>query len=445
LTNTPPFDTKSLSLANFVGRVVGFLNVLVIRLRSLLLAAALSFESEMVLYRLRYLMKKYLILTLAVVIQLALGAGYAWSTFVPALKQDFGLTTAQTQTIFGLSSLVSTLLIFTGGRIQDRFGPRLPAIIGGILYGFGYILAGYSGGSYPALLISIGFFDAIGVGLCYLCPIACSVKWFPRHKSLVTGIAVAGYGGSAILVSSIGEYFLAQQVDVLTIFKYMGFCFLIVITIASMFLQNPPLENNGVPVNAGIRTADLFRDRNFWGLVCGIFPCLGIGLMIIGNIKPFGLALNLNLVAAGAAVSILAFFNATGRIIWGIIGGFLEGKKVILLSLISTSAVCLIAPFVVKDEITFYIFAMLAGFNYGACLVLYAAEIAHQYGTDQMGTIYSTLFLSNGIAGFLAPPVAGKIYDATGSYTPAFLIFGSLSFICIFLFYFIYQPEQFRK
>ncbi|KUG23462.1 hypothetical protein ASZ90_006768 [hydrocarbon metagenome] len=41
--------TNSLSLANFVGSVVGFLNVLIIRLRSLLLAAALSFEIEMVL------------------------------------------------------------------------------------------------------------------------------------------------------------------------------------------------------------------------------------------------------------------------------------------------------------------------------------------------------------------------------------------------------------
>jgi hypothetical protein len=35
-------------LANFVGIVVGFLNVLVIRLRSLLLAAALSFECNSV-------------------------------------------------------------------------------------------------------------------------------------------------------------------------------------------------------------------------------------------------------------------------------------------------------------------------------------------------------------------------------------------------------------
>jgi nitrate/nitrite transporter NarK len=59
-----------------------------------------------------------------------------------------------------------------------------------------------------------------------------------------------------------------------------------------------------------------------------------------------------------------------------------------------------------------------------------------------MGTIYSTLFLSNGVAGFVAPPLAGKIFDNTGSYAPAFLIFGSLAFISIFLFYFIYQPAK---
>jgi hypothetical protein len=44
------FYTNSLSSANFVGFVVGFLNVLVIRLRRLLLAASLSFEIEMVLF-----------------------------------------------------------------------------------------------------------------------------------------------------------------------------------------------------------------------------------------------------------------------------------------------------------------------------------------------------------------------------------------------------------
>jgi OFA family oxalate/formate antiporter-like MFS transporter len=164
--------------------------------------------------------------------------------------------------------------------------------------------------------------------------------------------------------------------------------------------------------------------------------------MIIGNIKPFGLSLNLTLAITGTAVSILALFNAIGRIGWGIIGGFLEGKKTILLSLISTSLVCLATAFAVKDDLTFFLFVVFAGFNYGACLVLYAAEIANHYGTEKMGTIYSTLFLSNGVAGFLAPPLAGRIFDNTGSYSHAFMIFGSLAFISIFLFYFIYQPAK---
>ena len=142
--------------------------------------------------------------------------------------------------------------------------------------------------------------------------------------------------------------------------------------------------------------------------------------MIIGNIKPFGLSLNLSLLITGTAVSILAFSNAIGRIGWGIIGGFLEGKKAIFLSLTSTAIVCLSAAFAVKDDLTFFLFVVFAGFNYGACLVLYAAEIANHYGTEKMGTIYSTLFLSNGVAGFIAPPLAGTIFDNTGSYAPPF-------------------------
>jgi OFA family oxalate/formate antiporter-like MFS transporter len=390
-------------------------------------------------------MQKYVILIVAVLIQICLGVGYSWSTFVPALKQTFGLSITQTETIFGTGSLVITLFIFFGGRIQDRLGPRIPVVVGGIILGSSYILAGFSNGSYSALRLLIGVGAAIGVGLCYICPIACSVKWFPNHRSLAAGIVVAGYGGSPIIISLIGEYLLSQQVNVLAIFKYMGLVFLVIITIAAMFLQNPPQEKDSSTIAADIKTIDLFQDRNFWGLLCGIFPCLCIGLMIIGNIKPFGLSLNVSLVITGTAVSILAFFNAIGRIGWGIMGGFLEGKKAILLSLISTSLVCLAAAFAVKDDLTFFLFVVFAGFNYGACLVLYAAEIANHYGTEKMGTIYSTLFLSNGVAGFLAPPLAGRIFDNTGSYTPAFLIFGSLSFLSIFLFYFIYQPAKLEK
>jgi MFS transporter, OFA family, oxalate/formate antiporter len=387
------------------------------------------------------LMKKYIILISAIFIQICLGVGYSWSTFVPALKQTCNLTITQTQTIFGTGSLIITLCIFAGGRIVDRLGPKIPALFGGIIFGCSYIAAGFSSGAYSSLLVLIGVCAATGVGLCYLCPIVCVVKWFPKHKSLVTGIVVSGYGGSPIIVSLLGEYLLSRQVHVLDIFQYLGIAFLFIVPVASLFLQNPSKENETQPVH-DINITNLVKDRNFLGLLCGIFPGLCIGLMTIGNIKPFGLSLHLNAIITGTAVSILAFFNATGRITWGVIGGILEGRKTILLSLISTCLTCFFAAFAVGNNSTFFLFVVLAGFNYGACLVLYVAEVAHHYGTEKMGTIYSTLFLCNGIAGFTAPPLAGRIFDRTGSYAPAFLIFGCLAFLSILFFFYLYQPEK---
>jgi MFS transporter, OFA family, oxalate/formate antiporter len=387
-------------------------------------------------------MRKYTILIAAVAMQLCLGANYAWSTFVPALKTGYGFTTAQTQTVFGTISLVLTILLFFGGRIQDRLGPRIPSFIGGIIFGASYILAGFSSGTFPALLSLVGIMSGFGVGLCYMSPIACSVKWFPRHKSLVTGIAVAGFGGSAIVISRVGEYLLARNMDVLDIFKYLGAAYLIVVCLSSLALKNPGQSDDQPQNTTKIRTLDLLRDRHFLGLLCGFFPSLCVGLMTIGNIKPFGLSLGLSAAVAGAAVGVLGFFNALGRISWGLIGHYAGGKRTIVISLASTSIVCLAAPLIVPNNIFFLTFAVLAGFNYGACLVLYATEIANHYGTESLGTVYSTLFLSNGVAGFCAPSLAGKLFDTIGSYTPAFLIFGCIAMAGTFLFYFVYQPVK---
>jgi len=50
-------------------------------------------------------MKKYIILIAAVLMMLCLGVLYAWSTFVPVLKQAYGFSIAQTQTVFDTASL----------------------------------------------------------------------------------------------------------------------------------------------------------------------------------------------------------------------------------------------------------------------------------------------------------------------------------------------------
>lgn len=387
-------------------------------------------------------MIKYSILVAAVLMQICLGANYAWSTFVPALKSDYGLSITQTQTIFGTISLVLTGVMFFAGRLQDAVGPRIPSLIGGFIFGASYFAAGFSSGSFGWLEVLVGVGSGMGVGLAYLCPIACAVKWFPRHKSLVTGIAVAGFGASGIVVSRIGENLLASGYDVLHIFRYLGLGYLVVVCLTSLVLKNPPgvAREEHAPVNLH----SLLRDRSFWGLVCGFFPGLCVGLMSIGNIKPFGLSLGLGISVgvAGAAVGFLALCNALGRLSWGVIGQYIGGRRAILASLTGAGLVCLAGPWLISGPISLQVFALLTGFNYGACLVLYATEIAHHYGAERMGTVYSTLFLSNGIAGFCAPTIAGRLYDTTGTYLPVFSIFGALALCGVVLFYIIYRPSR---
>lgn len=73
------------------------------------------------------------------------------------------------------------------------------ALTGGIVLGLGYVLAGLSGSSFWGILIGVGLLGGVGIGLGYVCPIAALVKWFPDKKGLITGLAVAGFGFSALI------------------------------------------------------------------------------------------------------------------------------------------------------------------------------------------------------------------------------------------------------
>lgn len=93
-------------------------------------------------------------------------------------------------------------MIFSG-MLMARKGPRFNAVTGGILFGAGWILAGAGDHHFALTVTGIGGLAGIGAGLAYIVPIATLVKWFPKHKGAVTGIAVAGFGGGAALVSQI--------------------------------------------------------------------------------------------------------------------------------------------------------------------------------------------------------------------------------------------------
>ena len=147
-------------------------------------------------------MNRWFVVVGALLIQLCLGAIYAWGAFTTALQApegEFKFSAAQTSWIFSAGLASFALVMILAGRLQDKYGPRIIAIIGGLVLGAGYITASFTGTSFPLMLVFIGIVGGAGIGMGYVCPIAACVKWFPDLKGLITGLAVAGFGAGAFI------------------------------------------------------------------------------------------------------------------------------------------------------------------------------------------------------------------------------------------------------
>src|SRR5712692_6946737 len=88
---------------------------------------------------------RWLIAGAGVVMQVALGAVYAWSVFRIPLTKNYGWTVAQVTLVFELAIFMLGLASFAGGLWMKRSGPRRVADIGGLCYGLGLVLAGWVG------------------------------------------------------------------------------------------------------------------------------------------------------------------------------------------------------------------------------------------------------------------------------------------------------------
>src|SRR6478672_5038048 len=114
-----------------------------------------------------------------IVMQLALGAIYAWSLFVDPLSKlhpDWSRT--DITLTFSIALVALGVGAITGGTLLERHGPRTVATLSGILYGLGFIGAGFFQ-SLRGLYFTYGLFGGLGMGLGYIVPLATLIKWFP--------------------------------------------------------------------------------------------------------------------------------------------------------------------------------------------------------------------------------------------------------------------------
>jgi len=405
----------------------------------------------------------------AILIQLALGAIYAWSVFTGQLKDPEGIyrfTATQTQAIFSVALFTFALVMIFAGLQMKKYGPRMLAVTGGLVLGAGYILGGLFGSTFIMQFICIGVIGGAGIGLVYVVPIAVGMKWFPDKKGLISGLAVAGFGfGATIWVKVGGSWFgLVNNLGVQTVFLYYGVAFVVMVLIGSIWMVNPP--DKYVPAgytpqapSAGDKKSFVTRDYS-WREMLGktafwttwlIFVFGGMaGLMVIGTIRLFGLdtlqAIGMDDVsagrAAGTAMAWYAIFNGLGRIAWGKISDNIGPKMAIFLMSLFQGILMLTFFSMGKNPIMLAVYASAIGFNFGGNFSLFPTATAQLFGVKNVGSNYPFVFTAYGIAAIAGPILGGIVRDSTGSFLWAFLPAGVVCLIGAVLALTITPPKE---
>jgi MFS transporter, OFA family, oxalate/formate antiporter len=357
---------------------------------------------------------RYLIIPAALCMQICLGATYSWSVYVQEIRDLLHISQTAAQLPFSVFYFVFPATMIVSGSIMARIGPRASAMLGGVMFGGGWILSSFGGRTFALTVIGNGLIAGIGAGLAYIVPIATCIQWFPKHKGLVTGLAVAGFGGGAALVSTIGGHLLAGAHTPFDLFRLFGTGFLVLAVVAGFFMV--PAPETRTAKSAEVRFGQVVRSYAFLLLYFAMFTGLAAGFAVNANIKE--LCAQSTVAAGVAAVALFAVANAAGRILWGMLFDRLGARSVIEANLLFQALLLLAAPLVLRSSAGLQLFALIAGFNYGGILVVYAGAVARIWSPERVARVYGWLFSAN-IPGAVAPLAAAWSYDRLGSFSLA--------------------------
>ena len=372
---------------------------------------------------------------------LALGTLYGWSVFVAPLEAQFGWKRADTSMVFTIAVIVFALSFVLAGRIQDKFGPLVCSLAGGILVSLGFYLCSYTT-SLGYLYLCFGVIGGLGNGFGYATPIPVMAKWFPDKRGLAVGLAVGGYGAGSAIFGPLAQLKLIPAYGLPTTFRILGAIFLAMTMVGAVLLRNPPPRYrpegwSAQPVKSAASARDftpgeMARTPTFYLMWVGYALGCSAGLMVISQLVPFARSVGITAAALSTMTLVVgAFGNASGRILSGWMSDKL-GRINVLRTMIGISMVAMPALYAAGSNLALlYAAVFVVYWCYGTQLSVNGVAAADFWGTKNTGVNYGILFTAWGVAGIIGPRIGGVLYDRYHNYQAAFYTAAALAGVAL--------------
>lgn len=374
------------------------------------------------------------------VLFVAYGVQYSFGVFFAALLQEFGWSRASLAGAFSLYAFAYCVFGFPAGRLTDLWGPRRVIAAGGVFLGLA--LGGMALVTRlwePYLLY--GVVAALGMGTAYVPCNATVVKWFVRRRGLAVGLASSGASMGTFVLPPLAQL-LIGTIGWRAAYVVFGAAVVLVLNVVGLVMRRDP-ESLGLrpdgerrPVDAGLASGQSWplaraaRTSTFW-LLWGAFSATWIPVFIpLVHLPRYALDLGFSPLTGASMISALGVGAVAGRLAMGALSDRLGRRTTVTVSM-GLQVFAFVAFIHATSLAALAVTALVYGYAYGAGSTLFTAIVGDFFGREQAGTLVGLLFAMAGSMGGVGPVVAGAIYDATGSYAPAFAISAALNVVAM--------------
>ncbi|MGH1562575.1 L-lactate MFS transporter [Mumia sp. DW29H23] len=396
-------------------------------------------------------MNRWVLVGGGLLLQFSIGAVYAWSVFAKAYQEaePWELTKVQASLPFTVTIAMIFIGSYIGGRVQDRRGPRVVALTGGIIYAIGIVIASFTRGADDLWLLILGYgvISGFGLGVAYIVPIAMLQKWFPDKKGLITGLAVGGFGFGAVLTSPIAAWLIGQDEDQPSkAFLWLGLAYLVMSLAGASVFRNPP-EGYVVPgyeaasVGGAGHTMKEYTEKEAlrtpqWYLLTAILTLnvtAGIALISQAAGSAEGIA-GYSTAAAATVVGVLAIFNGGGRIVWAAASDRI-GRMPAFAAMLALQGVCLILLPHASGQVFWFALAAIVYLCYGGGFGTMPATAGDYFGVTYAGAIYGLMLIGWSLGGVIGPIVISALLGDSGepNYTLGYTTIGIIALAAVAL------------
>lgn len=381
---------------------------------------------------------------------------YTWVVFSTSFIDKLDVKVSQlsaTMTIFSICMLGMGPM---HGYFLQRMKTSTYVAIGGLLVGVGWGLSGFATSLFM-LYCTYGVICGIGMGMVYIASMDLSAQWFPDRRGLAVGLVAAGYSVGAMITtfpitSSVIENGLASTLMI-------GGIVCGALIIAASFGMRKRLDSDIVPpaplaahISARSYTPkEMLSTPSYW-LIFLMMTLVGTGGMMViaqmGHFAPsFGITAEVmvwGVAALPLALTVDRFANGITRPLFGWISDHIgrENTMAIAFTLEGLAIYALLTWG--HDPLMFVVLTAVVFLGWGEIFSLFPATQADMFGPKHQANNLGFLLMSIAVASIFGGPLAGFIYESTGSWTPVFVIVSCLDLTAAGLAFFVLKPMRLR-